>query len=104
MGTNKTYEEGKEDGILTGVRYWESNRIISKTINSAAAKNEITEKMKELSGLQNQLPHLYKIINNNPNSEELKIQQKGLEDLAQGHGFVITEKGIFLDNEKYGSQ
>ena len=101
---NEELLEGEEKGIITGIRYWETNRSIYTMINKAAKEKEVTAKMKILSESQGQLPHLYDFIKNSPHSEELKSQQEGLENLAIGHGFVMTEKGVYLDNKKYNTQ
>jgi len=94
------YNKGKEVGIRIGVRYWEMNRYVFRIINEAAREKELSGKMKVLSDSQNYTPDLYESIKENPHSEELKSQQKNLEALAKGHGFVMTEKGIYLDNEQ----
>jgi len=93
------YNKGKEDGIRIGIRYWEMNRAVHQIINRAAREKDITGKMGILSDSEGYMPHLYDVIQNNPKSKELERQQKSLEDTAQGHGFVMTEKGIYLTNK-----
>ncbi|MCD4771426.1 hypothetical protein K8R30_03340 [archaeon] len=96
----ESYREGKEEGTRIGIRYWELNRIVFKMINQAAQEKEFSGKMAALSDSENYLPNLYEIIEGNPNSEEIERQQKGLENLAQGHGFVMTRKGVYLNNKQ----
>lgn len=93
------YNQDKEEGIKIGISYRDLYGNVYNTIDNAAQEEELSLKMKTLATIKRYIPHLYKIVKENPDSRELKAQQKGLEELAERHGFVITEKGIFLDSK-----
>ncbi len=78
----KEYYKGQEEGIRLGIKYWDLNRYIHRIINSAAKQKDFAGKMNILSKARNYISHLYTIMEENPESKELKLQNKSLEDLA----------------------
>ena len=96
METDSNYAKGIQDGI----RYWELRRPILTAIYNAAKEKNASEKIRILSGVESQIPHIYRVIENSPEPKELKKRQEDLEYTAEQYGFTMTEKGFYLSDKQ----
>lgn len=94
--------ELQDEFLRDGIKFWEYYSHIKKAIYNAGGKKGFEDKNEILrdNGLTSYITSLKLLLNKYPNSDELKMQYKGLEQNAEGHGFAISDKGLFINELK----
>jgi len=90
------YSKGKNDGISLAFRYQGWCDQISEGIDLAVGERSLNKKRVILRGLITY--NIYTTIENYPGSKDFSRKKEELEALAEDNGFVMTEKGVYLDN------